>query len=228
LGNDFWAALMGAIVGGGFTMLAQWYSSINQFEQLRKDKNDEIAGSLVSLIVKSMSIHGQLVSVHQYINERIERNRQGKDLFLQTESFVNIPKPISIIESEIFAVFSVRNNRIMGDMFNIQNVYSTMIDLMSHYNELRKKLYSLRPAGMDGDETLFNLSDEQLREYEPVIYAGNAALNQLNEFCQFNSELYGNVIAEFSASARVLYDTKFSTGLPNDFNIEHWTKRLYG
>jgi hypothetical protein len=227
LSSDFYAALWGAIVGGGFTVAAQWYASAVQEEQVRRDKNDVIAASLVSLIVKSLAIHGQLVSVNQYITERIEQNPQGKDLFLQTESFVNIPKSISITENEIFAIFCVRNNRIMSDMFKIQNVYSTMIDLMNHYNDIRKKLYNLRPDGMNGDETVFIMNEAQLKEYEPVIYAGNAALNQLQDFCQKYSALYSIVIAEFSVFARFFYDTKFSTGLPNDIDIEHWTKRLY-
>lgn len=116
--NEFWSAVVGAIVGGAIAALLQWMSIKTERNQKRQEFLRDQQALGCALIFKMMRIHSDFHQIHEHFEQCItSASEQGinGELWQVITPLANPPDPIHFTSAEMSLVLAQGDH----DVFNV-------------------------------------------------------------------------------------------------------------
>jgi hypothetical protein len=230
LGNEFWAALIGAIIGGGFTLAAQFLALRHQAKELERKERDSVRSSLITATLKALRIYSEIHGLKEFIDEcKNDPDYKGhKNPVFFVLNIINIPNTLFFNDREILAIQKLSDDEVLNEMINLTHVHKSIIDLVISYNNIRDELSLIGPKAFDGKSGMIALDQQEYLKWMTKIASGDSVIGLLSQNCENALAKYNKIIGKLSKQAREKFQTGMKTELDGDDHTPHWTKRLYG
>jgi hypothetical protein len=142
LGNEFWAAVVGAIIGGLISGVIQFLSFKRQ-DQIEREKTRQ-RNVLISyaLMFKIMKIYSDLIQFDDHINECKAKAKEN-DLAEPHRYFlplVTLPDPIMVNIDEMEVLIDEHNMDVVNRLFDLSSIHRCTIDLFKAHQSLDNQL----------------------------------------------------------------------------------------
>jgi hypothetical protein len=228
MGNEFWAALIGAIVGGGFTFAAQMYANYRQKEEIDKKEMDQVRSNLTSVIIKSIRVYNQFLKISEYIDDCMRHpefeNTPNPCFYVLT--IINIPSSIEFTDSEATSIRFFDDDEILNGLLDLPYLHASLISQLQEYNKIRQLLENIETVAASGTISISSIPFHEIKTWEPKIAYGNRLIFGIKKMCDDEMKIYDEVIGRAVKIAREKYNSKLKTDFKGDDDTLHWTKRL--
>ena len=205
--TDFIAAIVGALIGsiaGGFiTFLVQRYA-VTEARRDRKEDLLRVQQALASaLVFKMMRIHGNLLHVHQHIEDGVaiaEKEGVTDDLWRFVQPIANLPSLIRFTSEEMGMLLAQKDNDFFNAMQPMDEVHNAVIETLAAYQEQRAALTDALPAptGREEDTLGTTLSSADYNSVIRLIINTNSLINQLRPMAAREAKLADELLGGLS------------------------------
>ena len=166
MSGEFWAAIVGAIVGslsGGFVT---WLLQRNQDRRQTLDRNKGLARSL---IFKLMRIHSDLHGFKSHVDQcAANAKRDGIGLgWNSLRAIGNLPERVAFSAEEMGYLLSLGQLDLFDKVLSLDVLHSSTIGMFELYKERRLAVTDALAASMEGAIGTSELSDEQMAFFGP-------------------------------------------------------------
>ncbi|MEF2072269.1 hypothetical protein [Consotaella aegiceratis] len=131
--SEFWAAIVGAIIGGGMTVVAQFLASHWQNNRHRSSVSHH-------LLLKLIHIHRDISNVLKYLDDGFRDANDGAPLFLAVKPIIGEIRHITIEYDELHALLELKDDDLTNNIINIDYKHSLLRDMVYKFNEMRNRL----------------------------------------------------------------------------------------
>jgi hypothetical protein len=176
--NEFWAAVVGAMVGalagGGVTWLLQHFQS-------KRENSDRDKALARSLLFKLIRIYSDHEAFRRHV-ENCRDNAKKNDLEWGWQSFspvANGPKRVEFSADEMSYLLSLRNYELFNEILSIDVIHTATIEIFEFYAQRRMALTDMMPASMDGTVGSFTLTPEAFAIVAPRAVELNLLINDI-------------------------------------------------
>jgi len=166
MGNEFWAAVIGAIVGSVSGGVIAWLLQLSQDRRQTRARDQAIARALIFKLVR---IHSDLSGFKTHVDEcEIRAKRDGLPVGWQSlRAIGNLPERVSFTPDEMSYLLSLKNYKLFDKVLSLDVVHSSTIGIFELYKERRLALTDLLSATMDGMVGTATLNDIQKAFFDP-------------------------------------------------------------
>lgn len=164
--SEFWAAVIGAIVGSVTGGLIAWLLQLSQDSRQTSERNQALARSL---IFKLMRIHSDLRAFKRHVDE-CEANAKRDSLPIGWQSLRaigNLPERISFTPEEMSYLLSLKDYKLFDKVLSLDVVHSSTIGILELYKERRLTLTDMLSATMSNMIGTTDLTDAQKAFFDP-------------------------------------------------------------
>lgn len=167
-GSEFWAAIVGAIVGGGVSIAGQSWATSRQ----EKAKNAALGNAV---LFKLVQMHSNVAHIKGHLDESAAvAAERGMWLSQATTPLALEPSPIIITPDEKTLVMSLGDDDLFNVIITIDDIYNTFIQLNATYIPLRQAATfgtntSLDPYG----RSFFVSTVEEAARVEPALWTAS-------------------------------------------------------
>ena len=168
MSGEFWAAILGALVGalagGGISALLQRW-------QHRREKRERDRATAQSLFFKVLRIHSDLEGYRQHV-AKCDAEAEGKDLCRGWQSLMPIangPGRIAFTPEEMALLLSLRDMDLFNRILSLDAVHGSTIDMFELYASRRQALLAMMPADMRGSIGTIALTEDDFRRVGPLV-----------------------------------------------------------
>lgn len=165
--NEFWAAIIGAIVGafagGGVTAAIQHW-------QYRREKRDRDRALAQGILFKLLCIHRNLEAYSRHVAE-CDASAKRHKLTLSWQSLKPIaasPPRVSLTTDEMGFLLSLKRPQLLTQVVDAEPIHNATIDLFELYARRRAALTSVVPAEMRGLIGTIDLSKVDRGLVDPI------------------------------------------------------------
>lgn len=144
--GEFWAAIAGAVLGGGIAALVQWLS-------IRHTTRERRRGIAYSLLFKV----GQIYSHLRLLNRAIEaplKDAAADDLanpWRVVQGIANMPSRVTFTTDEMALVLELAPGKLLDDLLMLDEKHNATIDAFQFYSDRRTEFTdALTPVQVDG------------------------------------------------------------------------------
>jgi len=177
-GNEFWAAIAGAIVGGLISLAAQLLA-FREARRLRGvDRRDAQQARGLSLLFKLMEITSNLDALANYVGEAFALtlpDGSKPEPWSALLPLANLPERVRFSTDEIALLLSLKNDPLFNGIVSFDVVYNGTVEVFETYGRRRLAATEALSAQMHGVIGVTQLSREQAAWLAPRA----AELNQL-------------------------------------------------
>lgn len=164
---EFWAAIVGAVVGSVSAGSITWLLQKNQDRRQTLDRNKGLARAL---IFKLLRIHSDFDGFKNHVDEAIA-NAAENDLPLGWQALRaigNLPERISFSPDEMAYLISLENDDLFNKVLSLDVVHSSTIGIFEIYKERRLALTDrLSASALEGTVGTTELNNAQLAFFAP-------------------------------------------------------------
>lgn len=162
--SNFWAAIVGAIVGGVFSVGLQAYN----FYHGQKKTNRALG---YSLLFKLMTIHTHQSHFLKHINNMKQHDPDVEHPARWLLPIANVPHRIEFSSDEMAMLLSLKNNDVFNKIASLDGVYNSILPVWSLYQAVRTELGNLNTKGLnhqtgEGFIALTKDSPEEVKFFE--------------------------------------------------------------
>lgn len=214
--SEFWAAVIGAVVGGGLAGAVQYMTIRHQKseEDRRRRENSQALGR--GLVFKLMRIVTVLRNLHVHIDEA--RSRVPEAMHDEPWTYVlpiaNLPETVRLTSEEVSLVM-LSSVAIMNNLLDIESVHDSSLQVMRKYGELRQALVERLPISQSQDQVVTSaLSREQIEMFRPRMIELNTLINALGARSLRDYERAKDTLIDVGGILASRYGIKF------DFHFE--------
>jgi hypothetical protein len=164
--GEFWAAIVGAIVGSISAGFITWSLQRNQDHRQTLERNQALARSLMFKLVR---IHSDFVGFSRHVKE-CEDSAKRENLPVGWQSLRaigNLPAAVSFSPEEMGYLLSLKNDDLFNDIISLDMVHASTIGIFELYKERRLALTDLMPAVMNGMVGTVTMTNAQKAAYDP-------------------------------------------------------------
>lgn len=154
-GSEFWAAIIGAVVGGLITLIAQRQEQKASRQERAEDRKIEAKGQAYSLLFKVISIHASFAHIKAHVDERLEFGKSVKteQVFAILLPIVNPPSPIDFVPSEMAMLLSLKDDDVFNALASLDKIHNSIIPAWTMYEARRSSIAA------QGEDHTFDVSD---------------------------------------------------------------------
>lgn len=190
-GNEFWAAVVGALVGGLIALILQLVSLRVARKYRIEDQTNARRALAYSLSFKMIKIATYLKEAWRHFEstnkECAEENAEPWQVFL---SAANLPERIRFTDNEMSLVLSLGDADVFNELFMVDALYVGTIDNIEVLSRLRDSLSSeLKAVGMSGDKGVLGLSPEEHLAFKPKMIEVNKLFEGIHSTAQNDYEV---------------------------------------
>lgn len=176
--SEFVAAILGAIVGGGMTLLAQQWALKHDREKENARRNQQREGIVWSIYFKISEVHELLTSLAREIAQARAVAKQTKRELWQIFQCPPHDSPIVAWNTEeLVLLIQERQFGLMEEYRQATSWLSNMVQSMRTYREMRLDFLMQMPSNVEGTTGSFVLDETNKLEALPRI----AHLRSLSE-----------------------------------------------
>ncbi|KPL68301.1 hypothetical protein SZ64_09325 [Erythrobacter sp. SG61-1L] len=149
MNNEFWAAVVGAVIGalagGGVTWSLQHF-------QGKADKAERDKGLARSLIFKLMRISTDLDGFRKHVAECEERATETKLAvgWQSLRAIANGPDKVAFTSDEMGYLLGLGDFSLFNRVLSLDAIHASSVDIFSLYANRRLELTNMLPAQMNG------------------------------------------------------------------------------
>lgn len=164
--NEFWAAIVGAIVGSISAGLITWFLQWTQDSRQTLERNRGLARSL---LFKLMRIHSDLQGFKNHSDEALENAKRDRlpEGWQSLRAIGNLPDRVNFTPDEMSYLLSLQNYKLFEMVVSLDVVHSSTIGIFELYKERRLALTDMLSAAMQGHVGETVLTDEQKAFFDP-------------------------------------------------------------
>ncbi len=200
--NEFWAAIIGALVGsivGGFiTYKIQQKTLTASTEQIEKEARERQHALGYALLFKMVRIHSGLASMRLHLEEYLGKLGQGEYVDWEPWQIVQpIANPLETVHfstNEMAMLLSLKDNDLFNDLASLDIVHNSTIELFKTHASHRATLLEMLPAKMDGLVGKVELTQEQAMYVRPKMVEMNDLLINMKDRCIQDSDQAWDVL----------------------------------
>lgn len=200
--SDFWAALIGAIVGGLIAFGIQIVSLNAAKKQREDDALERKKGLAHSLLFKVIQVYSHLHHFHSHIEEQVvkagQEGFQGK-LWQIVMPLGNGPAEVTFTADEMALLLSLKNDDVFNNVVSSDEVHNSTISAFQMYHRLRDSLLSQMPAQMEGSKGVSELTREQMLYLAPKMVELEGLINSIRDRCAKDVEAAWLNVSEVQA-----------------------------
>lgn len=160
--SEFLAAITGAIVGGGFTLLAQWFSFKRQSSTRRIEKAQEVrdeqdrelkrrSALAFSILAKTSRALTYIKQVREHLVAGVHEGIQRKLPYANTiVAFSSDPQPISFSTDELIVIRDLADAKALNAALDLPYILDGYIANMKLFREIRWQMADLASRGTVG------------------------------------------------------------------------------
>lgn len=178
--NEFWAAVVGAIVGSVSGGVITWLLSISQDRRQTSERNQALARSLIFKLIRITSDFHVFQTHAKECAERAEIDK----LPIGWQSFrpiANLPDRISFSSEEMSYLLSLKNFELFDKVLSLDVLHSSTIGIFELYKERRLALTDMLAATMDGMVGTAALTDAQKKFFDPKAAELDLLVSDINK-----------------------------------------------
>jgi hypothetical protein len=196
--NEFWAAILGAFVGGLVSCGLQWLAFKEAANRRREELVERNRALAHSILFKMIRIHSNLH--HLTMNLRLAQVEGQKAGLNQPWQYLrplaNWPDTVHWTPEEMSLLLSLREDDLFNSIVSLDIVHNSTLELFKTHREMHAEVAALLPGEVNEGVAQSELSPEQARVIAPKI----AGLNMLGESMIQRCE------TDYAEAAKVLAD----------------------
>lgn len=185
--NEFWAAVAGAVVGGGIAFFIQLIVLREAARQRSNEKNERRQALGHALLFKMIRIHSNLHGFNQHLEGTFakaeEAGFEGEPWQIYLP-LANTPAPVQFSTDEMAMLLSLKDDDLFNDIVSFDAVHNGTIDIFQTLNERRLALTAELPSEMDGAKGETKLTREQLLFLKPKMVEVNMLVEDMRKWCR--------------------------------------------
>lgn len=210
MGNEFWAAIVGAIVGGIVAALIQYMSLRHQTseEKKRQRERDQALGR--GLIFKLMRLVSDLHNIDDHLSSSKSRAepQMKAEPWLYVVPIANLPDRIKVSSEEASLVLG-QNNDVLNDLLDLEVIHGGALQAMKLYGDLRQALTEKLPhSTFQGSVETLELPVEQMAPLRPRMIELNSIIDALHLRSKADFDLAIKTLTGVSQILAERYDLK--------------------
>lgn len=164
--SEFWAAVVGAIVGSITGGLIAWLLQLSQDRRQTSERNQALARSLIFKLIR---IHSDFRGFQKHVDE-CEANAKRDHLAIGWQSLRaigNLPERVSFTPDEMSYFLSLKDYKLFDKVMSLDVVHSSTIGIFELYKERRLALTDMLSATMSNLISTTELTDVQKAFFDP-------------------------------------------------------------
>ena len=218
--NEFWSAVLGAVVGGIIAFAIQLkviYENRKLREEDRKISRQAMANSLV---FKLQKIYSNFSNVKCHVDQCASSDlakQKGSEIWQYLLPLVNPPPSIELSSDEMSALLSLRDMDVFNAVAGLDNKHNALMDTVRIYTERREALTSeLEHVGGNDNAMVSVMNERQLLAVRPYLLAANSVASALTDHVGLG---FSDAYKALSGALKLLKDNELI-----NFNMEFTTK----
>ena len=199
LGNEFLAAIFGAVVGGLIAALIQLITlhHTNSKETKRDLEQKQALGR--GLLFKLMRIEADLNQINQHLNYC--KNNATPDMLKEPWSYMmpiaNLPDPIKISPEEVSLVIGPKNNEILNNLLDLEHVHKSSLSVMRQVGKTKEKVSrKMGRTNYSGTIGIRNVPPKLLSKLRPDMISMSSLVKDAHSRSQRDYDLAQNTLQE--------------------------------
>lgn len=189
LGSEFWAAIIGAIIGGIITICAQYI-----FERINRNRTNLFLGQ--SVFFKLLKITSHTQHLRNHIEESFQKSPidMHKQPFSVVRPLTSLPNKVEFTAEELSLVASMNDNDVLNRVLECADIFNSLVDGFQVYSDMRMDFQNSTPAEMEGELGNSSFSAEQMKIIAPKMAMMNDLITTLRnranrDFQEFSEDL---------------------------------------
>lgn len=166
MSGEFWAAIIGAVVGSVSSGLITWHLQRNQDRRQSLDRDKGLARSLIFKLIR---IHSDLEGFKAHVDEgKANAERDGLEPgWKSLRAIGNLPDRLAFSPSEMGYLLSLDEPSLFDKVLSLDAIHSSTIGIFELYKERRLALTDMLAASMEGAVGTSELNDGQFAFFAP-------------------------------------------------------------
>ena len=169
MSSEFWAAIAGALVGGFVSAALQWIAHRAAASERRLERLEIKRGQARSLVLKTLKIESDFLQFRKDFEDSRDLAKQNGIPFgwASYRATANLPREIVFTNEEIAALSACKNDALFNDVLALDEVHSSVLQIMSLYRTKRFELSDSLPAQMSGSVGTSALTQDEFDKLAP-------------------------------------------------------------
>ncbi len=200
--SEFWAAIVGAVVGGLLALFAQWLAIRAERKQREVERFRNKQALAMSLLFKVRDMHGNYVQSRRSIEEQFADAEQ--------RSMVGEPwrffKPFSsnlthfqFTPDEKVTLLELKNDRLLNETLLLEPRHFHYVESLSTLNRLIFELVEKTvPEHVEGDQGRVELTRDEYMKLRPRMLQVNSLIDELRAEASEDAEAFGKLMEELA------------------------------
>jgi hypothetical protein len=181
--SEFWAAIMGALVGGGISYFGQWRVLRDARENRREDYLRTQKALANALLFKVMRIHGDFEGTRQYIEDSFadaaKSNSKGEP-WQFVLPLMNFPDPVHLSAEEMGMVLGLQGIDVFNTIASLDIAHNSLIEATRVMSVERRVLVErLKADQFRGNVLSGELDQETLLALKPQMIGVDSLIEQI-------------------------------------------------
>jgi hypothetical protein len=190
LGNEFWAAIAGAIIGaviGGITSYCLQRQSLNAAAAQRSEDDLERKKTLArSFIVRLSILYSHLGQMDRHMQEVLTAIAALPDPKPEPWQVVRpiapLPSLVHFPTDELTLLLTLKLDNLFNEAVMLDEAHNTAVAIFATYSERKEELNALvTPAGFTGDVAHLVLTQQQVRMARPKMIECNQLVDAMRD-----------------------------------------------
>lgn len=160
-GSEFWAAIVGAMVGGVIAYLIQLQALREARKARAQAQEDENKSLGYSLFFKTLTIWNNLAHMKKYVDEARKKQIDFKADRLSTvlKPLANVADPIKYDPREMSLLLSLGEAGTLNEILPLDAIHNSILPVWALYAKKRNELHDVvQMHGIDLDSGVANIS----------------------------------------------------------------------
>lgn len=179
--SEFWAAIVGAIVGsftaGGISYVLQRQTAVEAAQQ-RAEERELIRKSLgYSLLFKTIKIYSDFSVMRNYLSEAFNRAKASnppQEAWQTLLPLANLTDPVHFSPEEMSMLLSLKDDDCFNAVMSLDAVHNAALQSFVTYRDMRRAFTNALPSDAEGVVGTIRLDREQLRHLRPKMIELNS------------------------------------------------------
>lgn len=187
--TEFWAAIIGALIGGLVSFAAQFYA-IRHAENERKTHDlKQQQARAHALLYKLVRIHSNFKSIGDHLEsawDRLDSEKRSKqEIWSHIPAMASFPAPVVLENDEMVLLMSLEDTELANKTLMLDENCNHFVETFKLFCLMRSQLTAQLPVDeISGNQFTTNLSPEQVMRFAPEIHQLNDLAEQIRDWAK--------------------------------------------